>query len=98
MSSTEFVLVKVITSLVLPPGGVITLALLGIALFPFARRVATFVVLIAVMVLYGLQHPDRGRCVAPELVRLSRPITGGWAAGGGDRGVGWRKWQPPARP
>ena len=53
MSSAEFVLVKVIASLVVPPGGVITLALLGIALFPFARRVATFVVLIAVMALYA---------------------------------------------
>ena len=53
MSPVEFLLVKVLSSMVVPPGSNIILALLGLLLLPFARRVAAFVVLVAVTSLYA---------------------------------------------
>ncbi len=57
MSATEFILVKVLGSMVAPPGVVILLALLGFVLFPFARRLAALMVLVAVGSLYALSTP-----------------------------------------
>ena len=52
MSSIEFFLVKALDSIVVPPGANIVLALLALALLPFARRLATLVMIAAVGSLY----------------------------------------------
>ena len=54
MSYVEFFFVKVLGNLVVPPGGIIILGVLGLMLFPFARRLAALLLLATVMLLYGL--------------------------------------------
>ena len=53
ISSTEFLLVKVLGSIVVPPGSNIILALLGLLILPFARRFAALVMFVAVGSLYA---------------------------------------------
>ena len=53
MSYVEFLIVKVLGNLVVPPGGIIVLGLLGLMLLPFARRFAAFMLFAAVLALYG---------------------------------------------
>lgn len=53
----EFYLVKAATSLVLPPGGNIVLALLGLLLLIRHRALGACVLLVAVVSLYGLSTP-----------------------------------------
>ena len=53
MSSAEFLLVKTLGSIVVPPGSNIIVALLGLLLLPIARRFAALVVFVAVGSLYA---------------------------------------------
>ena len=52
MSSAEFTLVKVLGLLVVPPGANFVVALLALALLPFARRLAVIVLFVAAGSLY----------------------------------------------
>lgn len=54
MSYVEFLVVKVLGNLIVPPGGVIVLGVLGLMLLPFARRLAGFLLLVMVVSLYTL--------------------------------------------
>ena len=54
MSYVEFLVVKVLGNLIVPPGGVIVLGVLGLMLLPFARRLAGFLLLVMVVSLYAL--------------------------------------------
>ena len=53
MSAAEFFFSEVLGSLVVPPGGCIVLALLGLLLLPFARRFAVFAVTVSAGSLYA---------------------------------------------
>lgn len=53
MSSIEFLLVKALGSIVLPPGVNVVLALLALALLPSARRLGALVMFVAVGSLYA---------------------------------------------
>ena len=54
MSYVEFLVVKVLGTLIVPPGGIIVLGLLGLTLLPFARRSAALLLLLTVVSLYAL--------------------------------------------
>lgn len=54
MNVTELFLVRTVENIVMPPGGNILLALLGLLLLPRARRLATIVLLVALGSLYAL--------------------------------------------
>lgn len=54
MSYVEFLVVKVLGTLIVPPGGIVVLGLLGLILLPFARRSAAFLLLVSVASLYAL--------------------------------------------
>lgn len=54
MNASELFLVRTVESIVIPPGGNILLALLGLLLLPRARRLATIVLLVALGSLYAL--------------------------------------------
>ena len=53
MSDAEFSFVKVLGALILPPGGVIVLGVLGLVLLPVARRFSAVLLLLAVASLYA---------------------------------------------
>lgn len=54
MSATELFLVRTVESIVMPPGGNVLLALLGLLLLPRARRLAAITLLVALGSLYAL--------------------------------------------
>ena len=54
MSATELFLVRTVESIVMPPGGNVLLALLGLLLLPRARRLAVVTLLVALGSLYAL--------------------------------------------
>ena len=54
MSYVEFFFVKVLGNLIVPPGGVIVLGVLGLMLIPFARRLSALLLLATVVSLYAL--------------------------------------------
>ena len=89
MSYVEFLFVKVLGNLIVPPGGVIVLGLVGLMLIPFARRFATFLLLVAVASLYALSTG-----VVSGMLERGPVRTSGIAAGrrtarrAGNRGAG----------
>ena len=73
MGYAEFLVVKVLGNLVVPPGGLIVLGGLGLVLLPVARRLAVFLSIASVLLLYALSTDfvagalERGLQVHPAL-------------------------------
>ena len=83
MGYVEFFFVKVLGNLVVPPGGIIVLGVLGLMLIPFARRTAVFLLLAAMVSLYALSTGfvagalERSLYVHPALSPDAEPPAAG---------------------